>query len=75
MARRITLARDDMKTSGKASFSAQALLESAGIARNIAEFRYNADQIEKMADGFEKIEVKLWELVLSLRAWRSKKRY
>jgi hypothetical protein len=42
-------------------------------SRNKAEFRYNADQIEKMADGFEKMEVKLWELVLSLRAWRGEK--
>jgi hypothetical protein len=39
--------------------------------RNEAEFRYNAEQIEKMAEGFEKAEVKLWELIGSLRAWQS----
>jgi hypothetical protein len=39
-------------------------------SRNKAEFRYNADQVERMADGFERVEIKLWELIESLRAWR-----
>jgi hypothetical protein len=43
-------------------------------SRNNAEFRYNADQIEKMADGFVEIERQLWELIESLRALRSEKR-
>jgi hypothetical protein len=47
------------------------LTKKRRTSRNKAEFRYNADQIEKMADGFEKAEIKLWELIESLRAWRS----
>jgi hypothetical protein len=42
-------------------------------SRNDAEFRYTADQIQNIAYGFEKMEVKLWELVLLLREWRSEK--
>jgi hypothetical protein len=41
--------------------------------RNIAEFRYNADQIEKMADGFEETEIKLWKLIESVREWHNGK--
>jgi hypothetical protein len=43
-------------------------------SRNNAEFRYNACQIEKMAEGFENTERKLWELIRSLREWQSEKR-
>jgi CRP/FNR family transcriptional regulator, cyclic AMP receptor protein len=39
MAGSITMVRDDMKTDGKATFSPQAFLESAGMARNVVEFQ------------------------------------
>jgi CRP/FNR family transcriptional regulator, cyclic AMP receptor protein len=42
MAQRITTVRDDAKTNGKPGFSAQSFLESAGTARNVAEFRVKA---------------------------------
>ena len=45
--------------------------EKRRTTRNDAEFRYNADQIEEMAEGFKNMEVELSELVGSLRAWRS----
>jgi len=38
--------------------------------RNKAEFRYNAKQIEQMANDFEQVEIRLWQLIASLRAWR-----
>jgi CRP/FNR family cyclic AMP-dependent transcriptional regulator len=42
MARRITTVRDDTKTNGKQSFSAQSFCESAGMVRNVAEFQIKA---------------------------------
>jgi hypothetical protein len=67
----------NVKSLGSSTLQAQhgffipAITKSKRISRNNAEFRYNAEQIEKMADGFEEVERKLWDLIRSLRAWRS----
>ena len=42
MTRAITMVRGEVKTGGKAAFSTQTFLESAGMARNVAQFRIKA---------------------------------